>query len=142
MLGAGLEALTGVISVPKSEGLRSRGAGDGQRMQAAGPASGQETHLALSLQLDAQTEEQRRAHRQRLRAPVPTSPDFCPPCRPASLVVFPPEETCVLFIALTLYFEVCPFPGGGRGMPPRDTDSCFSTFWSWDWLLSPGGALP
>lgn len=48
VLGAGLEALTGVITVPKSEGPRSRGAGDG-------PASGRETHLALSLQLDAQT---------------------------------------------------------------------------------------
>ena len=31
---------------------------------------------------------------------VPTSPDFCPPCRLASLVVFPPEETGVLFIHL------------------------------------------
>ena len=79
VLGAGLEALTRVISVPESEELRSRGAGDGQRMQAAGPASGQETHLALSLQLDAQTEEQCKACCQRLWASVPALPGFCLP---------------------------------------------------------------
>ena len=79
VLGAGLEALTRVISVPESEELRSRGAGDGQRMQAAGPASGQETHVALSLQLDAQTEEQCKACCQRLWASVPALPGFCLP---------------------------------------------------------------